>query len=247
MAIGRTNTGGGGGRYSLLTVTTAEATLQTASVTITGTDSTSGKTDTQTKSMVGGSVSFKLKFLTSYTITCGTVTKVLNVPYYGDYSVQISLALYFIKNGIWQNVGGGWSAASFSYGSASQVTMAETLTGDVLKLFCTRYDKTGKGTNNKITIGYYTKMGFEGYASAVGGTTVRGGGIGFVTAKSGELNNVANLGGIRWDAMPTSMTDTVVDISGIGSSTEVYPVIAFSAGGDGSGSSIFVKNWYLTR
>jgi len=110
--------GGGGGRYSLLTVTTEEATLQTASVTITGTDSSSGKTDTQTKSMVGGSSKFKLKFLTTYTITCGTVEKTIDIPYYADYSATIALweGELYIRGNEYTDVTGGWTKQQFMHG-----------------------------------------------------------------------------------------------------------------------------------
>ena len=94
--------GGGGNRYSLLTVTTEESTLQSESVTITGTDPVTGKVDTQTKRLSNGTVTVKLKYLTTYTITCGEATEEVDVTAYADYTAEIMLIKWIYNNGVGQ-------------------------------------------------------------------------------------------------------------------------------------------------
>ena len=118
IMIGRTNAGGGGGRYSLLTITTEEATLQNASVTVTGTDQATGKVDTQTKNFVNGTVKFKLKLKTEYTITCDSVTNKVNVGNYDDYTATIAFAQYLYKDGnTYDDITGG-----YTFGGGSNYT-----------------------------------------------------------------------------------------------------------------------------
>lgn len=86
--------GGGGERYSLLTVTTTEASLVGETVTVTATG-TGAETESYTKTFTASkSLEFKLKQLTTYTITCGEANpKTLVVPYYADFTAEITLRL----------------------------------------------------------------------------------------------------------------------------------------------------------
>lgn len=115
------DSGSGGGRYSLLTVSTEDASLQSALVEVTGTDPATERVDAQSRSMAKGKVTFKLKYLTEYTVTCGGVSSKISIDAYADYTAAISLAEYlFSSDGVTGDehvdVTGGWGltgAATF--------------------------------------------------------------------------------------------------------------------------------------
>ncbi|WP_407399670.1 hypothetical protein [Treponema sp.] len=111
MAIGRTNVGGGGGsRYSLLTLTTSETSLVGASVTITAIGE-GAETETYTKVFTSArSIEFKLKQLTTYSIVCDSTLRQIDVPYYADYTVEIVKwnGVVFDNGDEYADVTGGW-------------------------------------------------------------------------------------------------------------------------------------------
>lgn len=227
---------GGCTRYALLTVTTDETSLQSELVTVEG--SKDGKTESQTKRMVGGSAKFRLKLLTDYSITCGEATSKVEVTSYADYDAIVMLwdgTLLPANDDNKKLTGGFESVIIVKSGGTPSIDITDSL----ITLTNQIPSRHGAAISQKpVDLSGYDKLKFN----FISGTGSRYS-YGLTTSKVAEEIIPKAVTGFFIDNSSSGAAERVIDLSGLDKSKSYYVCIVGNHNNSTGTSAICDKIW----